>query len=191
MNLLDFLILLPIAYFCFRGFMNGLIKEVLSIVGIILAVFLTFQYMEQVGTIIRPFFADKASFIPFVSGLIIFVGTLAIVNLAAFISKKFLETVKLNFINRLGGLAFGFLKSGIIVSALLLILAGFNIPSSQSREESVSYSYIIYLAPWAYDTVAAIYPGAEDFTTTVRKTLKQYNPIENFPFLDKEKNRNS
>jgi len=191
MNLLDFLILLPIAYFCYRGFMNGLIKEVLSIVGIILAVFLTFQYMDAVSAAIRPLFEEKASFIPFVSGLIIFVGTLAIVNLIAFISKKFLQTIKLNFINRLSGLAFGFLKSGIIVSAILLILAGFNIPSKKLRQESATYPYIIYLAPWTYDTVATFYPGAEDFSTTIRKTLKQYNPIKNFPFLDKEKNRNS
>ncbi|HKK44788.1 MAG TPA: CvpA family protein [Balneolaceae bacterium] len=191
MNLLDILILLPIAYFCYRGFTNGLIKEVLSIVGIILAVFLTFQFMDPVSAAIRPLFAEKASFIPFISGIIIFVGTLAIVNLIAYLSKKILQTIKLNFINRLAGLGFGFLKSGIIVSAILLILAGFNIPSKQARNESVTYSYVIYLAPWAYDSVAAVYPGAEDFSTTIRKTLKQYNPIQNFPFLDKEKNRTS
>lgn len=191
MNLLDFLILLPIAYFCYRGFMNGLIKEVLSIAGIILAVFLTFRYMDQVSAIIRPLFAPKASFIPFVSGLIIFIGTLAVVNLIAFISKKFLETLKLNFVNRLSGLIFGFLKSGIIVSAILLILAGFNIPSQQSRKASVTYPYVIYLAPWAYDSVATIFPGMEDFSTTVQRTLKQYNPVKNFPYLDKDKNRTS
>lgn len=189
MNLLDFLIFIPIAYFCYRGFINGIIKEVLSIVGIVLAVFLTFQYMEPVGEIISPLFEPKSSIIPFVSGLIIFIGTLAVVNLIAFLSKKFLETVKLNFVNRISGLAFGFLKSGIAISAILLILAGFNIPSQEARDDSVSYPYIIYLAPWAYDTVAAIYPGAEDFTNTVQKTLEKYNPIENFPLL--EQNRNS
>lgn len=188
MNLLDFLILLPIAYFCYRGFVNGIIKEVLSIVGIVLAVFLTFQYMDPVGKLISPLFEDKASFIPFASGLIIFITTVAAVQLVAFLSKKFLETIKLNFINRLSGAAFGFLKSGIVISAILLILAGFNMPSQQSRQDSATYSYIVYLAPWAYDAVAAVYPGAEDFTATVEKTLKQYNPIENFPILEKNSN---
>lgn len=189
MNLLDCLILLPIAYFCYRGFMNGIIKEVLSIVGIVLAVFLTFQYMEPVGNAIRPLFEDNSSVIPFVSALIIFIGTVGVVNLVAFLSKKFLETIKLNAVNRVAGAGFGFLKSGIIVSAVLLILAGFSLPSEQSRKDSTTYPYIIYLAPWAYDTVATIYPGAEDFTTTIEKTLEQYNPVENFPTL--EKNRNS
>lgn len=184
MNLLDLLILLPIAYFCYRGFTDGFIKEVFSIIGIILAVFLTFQYMEPVGKIISPLFDEKSSFIPFISGLIIFIGTVCIVNLLAFFSKKLLESVRLNFINRLAGLAFGFLKSGIIISAVLLILAGFNLPSQDSRKKSITYSYIIYLAPWAYNSVAAVYPGAKDFTATIQETLDQYNPIQNFPFLD-------
>ena len=188
MNLLDFLILLPIAYFCYRGFMNGIIKEVFSIVGIILAVFFTFQYMDPVGQVISPLFEDKASFIPFVSGLIIFITTLAAVHLVAYLSKKFLETIKLNFVNRLSGAAFGFLKSGIVVSAILLILAGFNLPSQQARSNSATYSYIIYLAPWSYDGVAALYPGAENFATTVKNTLEQYNPIEHFPILEKNSN---
>ncbi len=191
MNLLDCLILLPIAYFCYRGFMNGIIKEVLSIAGIVLAVFFTFQYMEPVGQAISPLFEDKASFIPFVSGLLIFVGTVALVNLVAFLSKKFLETIKLNVVNRVAGAAFGGLKSGIVVSAILLILAGFSIPSQQARQDSATYPFVIYMAPWAYDTVATIYPGAEDFKATIEKTLEQYNPIENFPTLDNDKNSNS
>lgn len=185
MNLLDYLILIPILFFCYRGFVNGIIQEVLSIVGIILAVFLSFQYMDAVGSLIRPMFSENAGYIPFLSGALIFIGTVAAVQLIAFLAKKFLETVKLNFLNRLAGLGFGFLKSGIVISALLLILAGFNLPSKEARDNSVAYPYIIYLAPYTYDTVAYIYPGAEYFTETIDKTLDRYNPIENFPTLDK------
>lgn len=181
MNLLDFLIFLPILFFCYRGFANGIIKEVLSIVGIVLAVFLTFKYMDEVGSWIRPLFNENAGYIPFVSGALIFIGTIVIVHFMAFLGKKFLETINLNFINRISGMAFGFLKSGIIVSAVLLFLAGFNLPSAESREESILYSYVIHLAPWAYDAVAALYPGADDFSDTTKKTLEQYNPIQNFP----------
>lgn len=184
MNLLDLLIFLPILFFCYRGFVNGIIKEVLSIVGIILAVFLTFMYMDTLGHYIRPWFDQNAGYIPFVSAIIIFVGTLSVVHLIAYLSKKFLETIKLNFINRLSGMAFGFLKSGIVVSAVLLILAGFNLPSQQARDDSIMYPYIIHLAPWAYNTVAALYPGAEDFAKTTKKTLDNYNPVQNFPISE-------
>lgn len=188
MNLLDFLIVMPIAYFCYRGFMNGLIKEVLSIIGIILAVFLTFQYMEPVSNAISPLFEANASYVPFVSAIIIFITTLGIVHLVAYLSKKFLETIKLNFINRITGAAFGFLKSGIVISAALLILAGFSVPSQEAREDSATYPYIVHLAPLAYDMVAKAYPGAEDFAATIEKNLEQYNPIEHFPISAKNQN---
>jgi membrane protein required for colicin V production len=140
--------------------------------------------MDPVGAAVSPLFEEKSSFIPFISAIIIFVGTLAVVNIAAYLSKKFLEVIQLNFVNRIAGSVFGFLKSGIVVSAILLILAGFSIPSKESRQDSATYSYIIYLAPWAYDSVATVYPGAEDFTSTIQHTLKQYNPINDFPFLE-------
>lgn len=188
MNLLDGLILLPIAFFCYRGFVNGIIKEVLSIIGMILAVFFSFQYMEPVGKLIAPLFSEASAIIPFASGLFIFITTLAIVHLVAYLSKKFLEIVKLNMINRLAGAGFGFLKSGIAISAILLILAGFGLPSKEARQDSATYSYIVYLAPWSYDAVATIWPGAEDFSSTIQKTLDKYNPINDFPILDNKSN---
>lgn len=184
MNTLDFLIVLPIIFFAYRGFKNGLIKEVLSIIGIVLGVFLTFQYMEEAGTYIQPFFEDNADYIPFVAAFIIFIGTLLAVNLVAIAARKVLETIQLNFINRVTGLAFGALKCGIIISALLLLAAGFNMPSQEVREKSSSYPYVIYLAPWAYDRVASVYPGAEDFTETIRETLDKHNPINSFPSFE-------
>lgn len=184
MNLLDFLIVIPLFYFSYRGFVNGIIKEVLSIAGIILGVFLTFEYMDNMSALVRPFFDEDASYIPFISGAILFIGTVGAVQLAAYLAKKFLETIKLNFINRLAGMVFGFLKSGIMVSALLLILAGFNLPSDTARGESITYSTIIYLAPLTYDAVALIYPGATNFSNTIGETFDQYNPIDNFPILN-------
>lgn len=184
MNLLDLLIVLPIAFFAYRGFKNGLIREVLSIVGIVLSVFLTFRYMDEAGTYIQPYIENNAAYVPFIAAFIILIGTLVAVNIVAVLARKLLETIQLNFINRATGLAFGALKCGIIISALLLMAAGLNMPSQEVREESTSYPYIICLAPWAYDTVATVYPGAEDFAETVRKTLDRHNPITNFPTFE-------
>ena len=179
MNLLDFLIFIPILYFCYRGARNGLIGEFFAMAGIILAVFLTFHYMNEVAAQIRPLFEGDPNYLPFVAGAIIFFGTLIVIQFIAYLARRFLEMIKLNAINRILGFFFGMLKGGIIVSAILLILAGFNQPSQQSREDSVTYSYIIYLAPWAYNAVAT-----ENFSRTIQNTLNEYTPIENFPITE-------
>ena len=179
MNLLDLIIFIPILYFCYRGMRNGLIGEALGIIGIIVAVFLTFHYMDEMADVIRPLIEGDPNYLPFMAGAIIFFGTLIVVQLIAFMLRRILELVKLNMINRILGFFFGMLKGGIIVSAILLLLAGFNQPSKESREASVSYSYVIYLAPWAYNAVAT-----ENFSRTIQDTLNKYNPIENFPITE-------
>ena len=184
MGIIDLVILIPLAYFGFRGFMNGLVKEVLNIVGIILAVFITFTYMDALVVIIEPLFEEPSATIPFISGIILFVGTLLIVALIAYSLKKTLEAAKLSTANRLLGLAFGVTKSGIVVSSILLLLAGFNFPSENARNESFLYSYVIHMGPLAYNSLAALAPGANSYTETIQEILSEYNPIENFPLLD-------
>lgn len=184
MLLLDLIIATPILYFGYKGAINGLVKEVLNIVGIILAVFLTFNYLDTFSGLIAPLFDEDTSYVPFISGAILFLGTLIIVAIIAYGTKEFLKAVKLSIVNRLLGGAFGALKSGMVVSAILLLLAGFNVPGEEAREESYLYPFVIYIAPVTYNTVATVWPGAEDYSQTLRNNLSTYNPIENLPFLN-------
>ncbi|MEX0719704.1 MAG: CvpA family protein [Balneolaceae bacterium] len=184
MFILDLIIAIPILYFGYKGAMNGLVKEVLNIVAIILAIFLTFNYLDAFTGIIAPMFDEGTSYVPFISGAILFVGTLIVVAVIAYATKEFLKVIKLSTVNRILGALFGALKSGMVVSAMLLLLAGFNIPGEEAREESYLYSLVIYVAPVTYNTVAVIYPGAENFSETLQENLSSYNPIENLPFLN-------
>ena len=183
MEIIDFIIAVPLLYFAYKGAMNGIVKEILSIVGIILAVFLTFRYMDALSILIEPFFEDAAAYIPFLSATVLFIGTLSIIALIAYLTKELLKTVKLNAVNRVLGAAFGILKSGMVISTVLLLMAGFNIPKEEVRDKSLLYPYIIYLGPWAYNAIAIIYPGAKGFSENLRENLSKYNPVDNLPFL--------
>lgn len=183
MNLLDFIIILPIGYFAYRGFASGLIKEVLGIAGIILAVFITFEFMKPVSILFSPLF-ENPDHATIAAGLTLFIGTVAATQFIAYTSKKFLELLKINFINRLAGLCFGILKSGIVISSMLLLLAGFNMPGEETRQNSISYQYVIYVAPMTFNAMAIIYPGAENFVQTIEDTIDENNPIRTLPIFD-------
>ncbi|MTI87354.1 MAG: CvpA family protein [Balneolaceae bacterium] len=184
MLILDLIIVVPILYFAYKGAVNGLVTEILNIVALVLGVFITFNYLNAFTDIIAPLFEEGASYVPFVSGAILFLGTLLMVALVAYGTKELLEAANLGLLNRSTGALFGALKSGIVVSVILLILAGFNFPAKEARNQSYTYAYVIYLAPWTYNAVAFIYPGAEDYTKTLQENLKEHNPIENLPFLN-------
>ena len=183
MYTLDIIIALPILYFGYKGAVNGFVKEILNIVGIALAIFLTFNYMDAFGNIIAPFFEDSPEYIPFASGAILFLGTLIVIAVIAYLTKKFLEAVKLGAVNRVIGALFGALKASMIVSSALLLMSGFNVPAEETRENSLLYEYVIQVGPVAYEAIAYIYPGAEGFTETIQEYINKYNPAENLPIL--------
>lgn len=184
MLILDLIIAVPLLYFGYKGAVNGLVKEVLNIVGVTLAVFLTFNYLDAFTGIVAPFFEEGASYVPFISGAILFIGTVGAVAAIAYATKELLKAVKLSFINRALGAVFGILKSGIIVSAIFLLLAGFNVPGEDARKQSYLYPAVIYLAPVTYNAIAKVYPGAENYTETLKANIGEYNPLENIPFLN-------
>lgn len=184
MQTLDIVIALPLLFFCYKGAVNGIIKEILNIVGLVLAVFLTFNYMDAFGAFITPYFEENPEYTPYVSGILLFLGTLITFGILATVAKKFLEAVKLGFLNRLAGALFGVIKAAIFVSAILLLFSGFKIPSEESIEKSLLYEYVIKAGPLAYETVAIIYPGAEGFTETIKQNISKYNPAEDLPLLN-------
>ncbi len=183
MNLLDLFILVPIGYFAYKGFTSGFIKEVLGIAGIILAVYVTFKYMKPVSAVAEPLFTNPDT-ATIVTGVVLFVGIVAITQFLAYTTKKFLELLKINFINRIAGLCFGVLKSGIVVSAVLLLLAGFNMPAEDSREDSFSYPIVIVMAPAAFDMIATVVPGADNFIATIEEAIEENNPIRTLPIFE-------
>ncbi len=184
MYTLDIIIAIPLLYFAYKGAVNGLVKEILNIVGIILAIFLTFKYMDVLGGVIVPLFETSSAYIPFVSGGVIFLGTLIIIGVIGALTKKFLEAVNLGTMNRTFGGIFGALKASMMVSTVLLLLAGFSFPAEQTRDESYLYPYVIYVGPWTYEAATFLYPGAEGYKETVENTLSKYNPVENLPILN-------
>lgn len=185
MNLLDLFILIPIAYFAWKGFTSGLVKEVFSIAGIILAVFITFEYMHLLTPIFKMVF-ENPDHAAVASGITLFVATIAIVQGVAHLIQKFLELIKINFLNRIAGLIFGSLKSAIVISAFLLLLAGLNLPGEDTRNNSVSYPIVITLAPAVFNMVAAVYPGAESFIETIEKAIEENNPIKTLPIFESD-----
>lgn len=185
MNFLDWIIVLPLLYFAFTGFKNGLVKEVFSIAGIVVGVFLAFNYMEPFGMILQPLIGKELVSMPLVAGSLIFLMILLITHLTAFLIKKFLEKIYFNIPNRVLGMAFGALKSGLIISTILIIMAGFDLPSKEVRDRSVTYPVVLSLAPVAYDLIATVYPGADNFTDTIQKSLDEYNPLKQSPVFKK------
>ena len=179
-SLLDAILLLPLLIYLFKGLQNGLMKEAFGLAGIILAVFLAFRYMDAVNNLLASFLPEYELLLPILSAVLIFIAVMSVANLAAVMMKKALTAAQLGILDRVLGAAFGMLKVGVLLSAILIFLAGMSLPPEQYRKNSILYPYVIQAAPVTFNAVAKIYPGAENFDETIRKTIDDYNPLNNW-----------
>ncbi|MEX0639002.1 MAG: CvpA family protein [Balneolaceae bacterium] len=184
MNWLDITILLPLVWFAYKGFTKGLVREVFGIAGMVIAVYSAFTWMDELALRLEPFSSASSDTLTLIAALILFFSILLAAYLLAWLIRNFLEFLRLHILNRLFGLVFGALKCLVVISVLLLIMAGFNRPSSESREDSALYPWVLNAAPVVYNTTARLVPGAEDFVTNLRENLEENNPIYNLPMFN-------
>jgi membrane protein required for colicin V production len=184
MNFLDLIIILILTLFAIQGFRSGFIKQFFGIAGIIVAVFLTFKYMGAVSPYLSSFI-ENPDYATITAGIIIFIISLTIIQLIAFWLEEVLKMVRINFINRLAGMIFGAANMLIIISAFLLLLAGFNFPGETVRENSASYSTVVKVAPAAFNLIAHVYPETTDFIDEIEKSIQENNTLRELPIFER------
>lgn len=139
MNILDIIIALVLISAAIGGFRRGIISQLFGIAAIILGVWLSFKFSSQVGKWIGVELSDTLSFI-----IVLIVAIWAIVLVGKITSKTFSLT-GLGIIDRIGGLALGVVKYGLILSLLLGLFININKNFKMMKPEKIEKS--ILLAP--------------------------------------------
>ena len=133
-NMLDFIILIALAGGLVVGLRAGLIKQVLSFAGLIVAFVLSFQLMNPVGAMAAGSLGISNDIAPLVGFVLVFLA----VQVAVFALIRSLQAIvgvlKLSGVNRLLGGAVGAFKASLALSVLFLVLGTFEVPSEQMQQ---------------------------------------------------------
>ncbi len=171
MSLLDAIIILFIAIFAWKGFRNGLVKEVFRIVGLVLAIFVAFQYAHAAGAVVGIFLKIQDVYLPFIGFALLFIAAQIAVHIGVLFMDKLIQLLLLSIPNRMFGGLFGILKCSLIISVLLIFSAGFGIPGNETKKESLLYAPMLKVAPASYDIVARVLPGVKPYRESVERYL--------------------
>ena len=119
MNYLDIGILIVIAVSAFNGLRQGLIKAVLSFIGLALGISLASRYYTTLAPsltfISNPTYAAIAAF------AIILIAILVVTAVVAAVLTKVASAILLGWLNRVGGAVFGFLVGAVICGVALAV----------------------------------------------------------------------
>jgi len=162
MTLFDWIVALFLAFALYRGLKNGLIKEVFSLVGIILAVALALFMADVGGTWLQEQFEISEGVARLGSLITVFILVLILFQTLALVLTKLIETLLLGPINRLFGAIFSTLKATVIMSLILFFLSAYNLPSEETRQNSLLYPFVEPFAPATLSLLSEISPKIAD-----------------------------
>ena len=174
-TVIDFVFALVILVSTGFALTKGLMRELISLVALIGGFILAILYYPGIGH----WFQDLTSSIAvanLIGFLIIFLGCLIVGAIAAFIINRLVKAASLQWMDRLLGALFGFIRGWLIASILVLALVAFPV-----REKVVARSYLApYLLAGAR-AVALLVPKEmkDKFNEEYKKVLEIWNQNRN------------
>jgi membrane protein required for colicin V production len=169
MNYIDIIIIVALGFAMVMGFINGLVKEVASLAALILGIWGAIKFSGFTAEKLYDYFDMKGQYVGIVSFLITFGIIVVVIHFIGVLVDKLVDAVALGFINRLLGIAFGLLKSVLIMSVVFVVLNVFDerkpfLPK-EKIEQSMLYNPISDIAPAIFPIIGegGIYQSFERF----------------------------
>jgi membrane protein required for colicin V production len=122
-NLLDIFIIIIISAFSIYGLIRGFVKEIVSIISIVLGFYIALYWHEEAARYLAGFKNQNLQNI--LAFIIVFIVASLIVTLLGKLLSLALNGIDLGCINYLLGLVFGFVKGVFVVCVFLLALVSF------------------------------------------------------------------
>lgn len=145
MNPFDILIVVILGYSLVRGLFRGLVKEISSIIGVFGGFYAAYTYYGIFSKFLAGFIHD-VSYLNIFSFLVIFCCVLIIVSILGIIIKYLLNIAFLGWVDRIGGLVFGFIKAVLIVSVLFISLTAFLPQGASFIKDSVLAPHVAWVS---------------------------------------------
>lgn len=151
MNYIDIIIGIILLVSAVNGFRKGFVVELASLAALILGIWGAIRFSHITSDFIVEQFDWTSKHLGVVSFIVTFIVIVILVHIVAKAVDNLIKVAQLGFINRLAGLVFGFIKSAIILSIVIMVLDGIDktvgIIPEETKENSMVYEPVRKLVP--------------------------------------------
>lgn len=157
MSFIDIGILVVLGLFLLKGVLRGLLKEVCSLLGLILGGVFAFTFHLPLAQVLQDSFPLPAQLCVWVSFLAIFLLVVIIFGVLGFVLHRFVRLVFLGGFNRVAGALFGLVQGVVLLSMIVMALNSSVVPKSARSMVRASQ-----LAPPFATLGASVLTGSRD-----------------------------
>lgn len=122
MGLIDICILVILGFFLLKGVFRGLLKEICSLLGLVLGGIFALTFHLPLAQLLQDSFDLPAQLCVWGAFLAIFLLIVLLFAVIGFVLHRFVKIIFLGGVNRLAGAVFGIIQGIVILAILLLAL---------------------------------------------------------------------
>ena len=138
MNIIDLVITIFLIIAFVRGYKNGLIKEVMSLLSVFIGLLAALYFSDFVKNILIEKFQYQSNFIDIVSFILTFLIAFYGLKLLTNLTDKLADMVFLGWLNNLLGGLFSSLKAILIISFIIVFFEKININHLFVKQETLN-----------------------------------------------------
>lgn len=159
MSILDIILLICFIPALIQGLKKGFISQVISIVSLIAGVWLSFEFSTAVSAWLAQYVEASEKLLKIASFAIIMIGVFIILGIVGKSLEGILKFVMLGWLNRLLGVVFAFIKTGLVIGIVIILFNSLNNSLNLISEETLAQS--------------VLYPPLKDMAYTIFPYLKE------------------
>ena len=157
MGLVDIFILLTLGFFLLKGALRGLLREICSLLGLILGGVLAFTFHLPLAQVAQDHLGVPSTIAVWGTFLLVFLTVVAIFAVLGFVLHRFVKIVLLGGVNRVSGALFGVVQAVVLLAMIVLAVQSSLAPESGRRMVAESH-----LAPPFVDLGVSLLEGGRE-----------------------------
>lgn len=139
MPFIDFAILLLVIWALYKGWQQGFLKEVFSMVGFVVGLFVAATVYSSFGEYLSPRLGTSLSFAKILAFVALWIIVPIVLGLVANLMTKALKGMKIGLPNSILGAALSLVKYLVLMSCVFNAMSFLGIVSQAKAEESFFY----------------------------------------------------
>jgi len=162
MPVLDVILLVCFIPAIIRGISQGLIKQIVSLLSILVGAWCAFQFSSMLTEWLQQYINADQQILGIIAFVIIVIAVIIGLNLLGNLLTKTMEIASLGWANKLLGVLFAILKTAMILGLLIMVFEGLNDKFALVEKESLE-SCTVYSALESF--ASFIFPFLKNLVT--------------------------
>ncbi|MBC9813545.1 CvpA family protein [Crocinitomicaceae bacterium CZZ-1] len=136
MNFIDILLLIPIGYAVYKGFKNGFIIEVCTLLALLVGIYAGIHFSDGTANLLKTSWNIHSEYLPVIAFTITFLGVGALVFFGGKMLEKVVDVANLTPLNKFLGILFALIKIFYLLSVFIVLLESYDEKGDFIKEET-------------------------------------------------------